>query len=149
VQYVHVTVCWAPDIVYPRCAELTERSLGGASALLLQRLSARTNGEKESHVTIRSILSGIVAGGLLLSTTTFASAHSVSPSATATAEHAIVLQTASVVPTLADHGFTVIGDVPVASMQSDAEMQEAIEDLIEVLEELIEALEELEAAMTE
>jgi hypothetical protein len=100
-------------------------------------------------MAIRSILSGIVAGGLLLSTTTFASAHSVSPSATAPAQHAIVLQSASVPPTLADYGLTVIGDIPVASMQSDAEMQEAIEELIEVLEELIEALEELEAAMTE
>ena len=96
-------------------------------------------------MTIRSILSGVVCGGLLLAATSFASVQSESAPTAAAAEPAIVMSV-SVAPA-ADYSLASTA-LPLASMQDD-DLEAAIEELIEVLEELVEALEELERAMTE
>jgi hypothetical protein len=96
-------------------------------------------------VTIRSILSGVVCGGLLLSTTSLASAHSLSVSSPASADRAIVMHAASIAPTTTAYDFSMGGITDYsASMQSDEEMSEAIDDLIQALDELVDALEELQ-----
>jgi hypothetical protein len=99
-------------------------------------------------MSIRSILSGLVCGGLMLGTTAVASAHPQSVShATAFSGGPAIEQSIASTPWLASaENESTVGMVYAASMQSDEELEElmdAIDELIDALEELQDAIEEM------
>ena len=98
-------------------------------------------------MTIRSLLTGLVAGVLMLSTTGIAAAH---PHAETTVDAGLVAAqpvAQSLVADLSDLSIAGAASVTASMQDDDEELMAALDELEAALDELMDALEELEAAL--